>query len=157
LKGSVILGGFTCADMLRQNGFHGRIILFTSEETLPYDRVSIQLINQRKRQEIIFKVQLSKQPSKNPQDLLLRDQSYFKKAKIDLLLDTEVTNINWIDKSLTYKILDNQIKSIQYDYLVLATGLRPRKLPSSLPGYNFQNISYLRSIQDANNLVSKYS
>jgi len=144
--------------MLRQNGFHGRIILFTREGTLPYDRVSIAFNKSKKRNEIFFfQVQLSKQPSKNPQDLLLRDQSYFKKAKIDLLLDTEVTNINWNDKSLTYKILDNQIKSIQYDYLVLATGLRPRKLPSSLPGYNFQNISYLRSLEDATNLVSKYS
>ena len=34
------LAGFTCADMLRQNGFRGRVILFTREGTLPYDRVS---------------------------------------------------------------------------------------------------------------------
>jgi len=131
-------GGFTCADMLRQNGFRGRIILITREGSLPYDRV-----------------QLSKQPSKNPQDLLLRDQSYFKKAKIDLLLDTEVTNINWTGKNLTYQTLGNQMKSIQYNYLVLATGLRPRKLPISLPGHNLRNIFYLRSLEDANNLVNK--
>jgi len=104
---------------------------------------------------MIFKVQLSKQPSKNPQDLLLRDQSYFKKAKIDLLINTEVKSINWTAKNLAYKTLDNQIKFIQYDYLVLATGLRPRKLPSSLSGYNLQNIFYLRSLEDASNLVSK--
>jgi len=36
----IILGGFTCADMLRQNGFRGRILLITREGTLPYDRVS---------------------------------------------------------------------------------------------------------------------
>ncbi|CAF2584587.1 unnamed protein product [Rotaria sp. Silwood2] len=130
-------GGFTCADMLRQNGFRGRIILFTCEETLPYDRV-----------------QLSKQPSKNPQDLLLRDQIYFKKAQIDLLLHTEVTNINWTTKSLIYKTLGNQMKSLSYDYLVLATGLRPRKLPSSLPGHNLHNIFYLRSLEDAGNLFN---
>ncbi|CAF1383220.1 unnamed protein product [Rotaria sp. Silwood1] len=130
-------GGFTCADMLRQNGFRGRIILFTCEGTLPYDRV-----------------QLSKQPSKNPQDLLLRDQIYFKNAQIDLLLHTEVTNINWTAKNLTYKTLSNQMKSLAYDYLVLATGLRPRKLPSSLPGYNLRNIFYLRSLEDASNLVN---
>ncbi len=34
------LAGFTCADMLRQNGFRGRVLLFTREGTLPYDRVS---------------------------------------------------------------------------------------------------------------------
>jgi hypothetical protein len=44
----MISGGFTCADMLRQNGFRGRIILFTREGTLPYDRVSILLIKQKK-------------------------------------------------------------------------------------------------------------
>ncbi len=104
---------------------------------------------------MVLKVQLSKQPSKAPQDLLLRDQSYFKKAQIDLLFDTEVTNINWSIKNLTYKTLGNQMKSIQYDYLVLAIGLQPRKLPSSLSGYNLRNICYLRSLEDATNLVSK--
>ncbi len=102
-----------------------------------------------------MKVQLSKQPTKNPQDLLLRDQSYFKKSKIDLLLDTEVTNINWTSKSLTYKTLNNQTQSMQYDYLVLATGLRPRKLPSTLPGFNLRNIFYLRSLEDASHLGRK--
>jgi NADPH-dependent 2,4-dienoyl-CoA reductase/sulfur reductase-like enzyme len=47
------------------------------------------------------------------------------------------------------------MKSIQYDYLVLAIGLQPRKLPSSLSGYNLRNICYLRSLEDATNLVSK--
>jgi NADPH-dependent 2,4-dienoyl-CoA reductase/sulfur reductase-like enzyme len=102
-----------------------------------------------------LKVQLSKQPTKNPQDLLLRDQSYFKKSKIDLLLDTEVTNINWTSKSLTYKTLNHQTQSMQYDYLVLATGLRPRKLPSTLPGFNLRNIFYLRSLEDASHLGRK--
>ncbi len=102
-----------------------------------------------------MKVQLSKQPTKNPQDLLLRDQSYFKKSKIDLLLDTEVTNINWTSKSLTYKTLNHQTQSMQYDYLVLATGLRPRKLPSTLPGFNLRNIFYLRSLEDASHLGRK--
>jgi NAD(P)H-nitrite reductase large subunit len=102
-----------------------------------------------------LKVQLSKQPTKNPQDLLLRDQSYYKKAKIDLLLDTEVTNIDWTSKSLTYKTLNNQTQTMQYDYLVLATGLRPRKLPSTLPGFNLRNIFYLRSLEDASHLGRK--
>jgi hypothetical protein len=35
----IISAGFTCADMLRQNGFRGRIVLYTSEGILPYDRV----------------------------------------------------------------------------------------------------------------------
>jgi NADPH-dependent 2,4-dienoyl-CoA reductase/sulfur reductase-like enzyme len=70
-----------------------------------------------------------------------------------LLLNTEITNINWTSKSLA---LGNQTKSIQYDYLVLATGLRSRELPSSLPGHDLRNIFYLRSLEDATNLVSKF-
>ncbi|CAM4772175.1 unnamed protein product [Rotaria magnacalcarata] len=131
-------GGFTCADMLRQNGFRGRIVLFTREGILPYDRV-----------------QLSKQPLKKPQDLLLRDHLYFKKAKIDLMLDTSVTNISWTLKNLTYQTLGKQMKSEQYDYLVLATGLRSRKLPASIPGGDLRNIFYLRTMEDASNLVNK--
>ncbi len=73
------------------------------------------------------------------------------------MLDTDVTNINWHSKNLTYQTLGKQMKSEQYDYLVLATGLRPRKLPSSIPGGNLRNIFYLRSMEDANNLVSKFS
>jgi NADPH-dependent 2,4-dienoyl-CoA reductase/sulfur reductase-like enzyme len=72
------------------------------------------------------------------------------------MLDTEVTNINWSSKSLTYQTLGKQLKSEQYDYLVLATGLRPRKLPSSIPGGDLRNVFYLRSMEDANNLVSKF-
>ncbi len=45
---STISGGFTCADMLRQNGFRGRILLFTLEGTLPYDRVSTSVLNQKR-------------------------------------------------------------------------------------------------------------
>jgi NADPH-dependent 2,4-dienoyl-CoA reductase/sulfur reductase-like enzyme len=48
------------------------------------------------------------------------------------------------------------MKSEQYDYLVLATGLRSRKLPASIPGGDLRSIFYLRSMEDANNLVSKY-
>ena len=103
-----------------------------------------------------FQVQLSKQPLKKPQDLLLRDHPYYKKAKIDLMLDTDVTNINWTTKNLTYKTLGKQMKSEQYDYLVLATGLRPRKLPASIPGSDLRSVFYLRSMEDANNLVSMY-
>ena len=72
------------------------------------------------------------------------------------MLNTEITNINWTSKCLIYKTLGNQMKSIQYDYLVLATGLRPRELPPSLSGHNLRNIFYLRSLEDANNLVSKF-
>ena len=72
------------------------------------------------------------------------------------MLDTDVTNINWNAKSLTYKTLSRQMKSEQYDYLVLATGLQSRKLPSSIPGGDLRNIFYLRSMEDANNLVSKF-
>ena len=92
---------------------------------------------------------------KKSQDLLLRDQTHFKKAKIDLILDTEITNINWNAKTLTYHTIGKQMKSEQYDYLVLATGLRSRKLPPSIRGGDLRSIFYLRSMEDANNLVSK--
>lgn len=71
------------------------------------------------------------------------------------MLDTTVTNINWTSKSLTYHTLGKQMKSEQYDYLVLATGLRSRRLPPSIRGADLRNIFYLRSMEDANNLVSK--
>jgi cation diffusion facilitator CzcD-associated flavoprotein CzcO len=102
-----------------------------------------------------FQVQLSKQPNKKPQDLLLRDHSYLKNAHIDLMLDTDVATVHWTGKNLTYKTMGNQLKSLQYDYLVLATGLQSRRLPPSLLGHDLRNIFYLRSLEDAGQLVSK--
>lgn len=101
------------------------------------------------------KVQLSKNPSKKPQDLILRDQNYLRRAKVDLMLETLVTNINWTGKSLTYQTIGKQLKSEQYDFLVLATGLRSRTLPKSIIGHDLRNIFYLRSMDDASKLVSK--
>lgn len=57
---------------------------------------------------------------------------------------------------LTYKLSDEKIQSLSYDYLVLATGLRPRRLPQSIPGYNLHNIFYLRSLNDAKDLARKF-
>ena len=88
-------------------------------------------------------------------DLLLREPSYFKTAKIDMMVGTEVVNVNWPAKSFTYRTLGSQLKSLQYDYLVLAMGLRPRKLANSLPGSQLRNIFYVRSLEDASRLVSK--
>ena len=71
------------------------------------------------------------------------------------MLDTDVTTVHWTGKNLTYTTMGNQLKSLQYDYLVLATGLQSRRLPSSLPGHDLRNIFYLRSLEDAGQLVSK--
>lgn len=88
-------------------------------------------------------------------DLLLREPSYFKTAKIDMMVGTEVINVNWPAKNFTYRTLGSQLKSLQYDYLVLAMGLKPRKLANSLPGSQLRNIFYVRSLEDASRLVSK--
>ena len=88
-------------------------------------------------------------------ELLLREPAYFKKAKIDMMLETEVINVNWSAKSFTYRTLGNQLKSLHYDYLVLAMGLRSRQLPSSFPGSQLRSVFYVRSLEDASRLVSK--
>ena len=71
------------------------------------------------------------------------------------MLETEVINVNWSAKSFTYRTLGNQLKSLHYDYLVLAMGLRSRQLPSSFPGSQLRSIFYVRSLEDASRLVSK--
>jgi len=116
---------------------------------------SIYIIFDRQSKFSFCQVQLSKQPTKKLENLLLRDTSYFKKAKIELLLNTTVTNVYCPSQNIAYRTIGDQLRSLQYDYLVLATGLTPRKLPSSLSGSNLRNIFYLRSLEDADRLVSK--
>jgi NADPH-dependent 2,4-dienoyl-CoA reductase/sulfur reductase-like enzyme len=101
-------------------------------------------------------VQLSKQPNRAPAELALRDQAYFRRAKINLMLRTDVVSINYLAKNIAYQTLGQQMKSISYDYLVLAMGLRSRKLPLSLPGNQLRNIFYLRTLEDASHVISTF-
>ncbi|KFM77320.1 Apoptosis-inducing factor 3, partial [Stegodyphus mimosarum] len=126
----VIIGGgaagHMCAETLRQEGFNGKIILISKEKHLPYDRPK-----------------LSKALDSKPSDLYLRNEDFYKKADISLMMETEVTSVDPKEK---WVACNNGKLMVKYDMLMIATGGQPVTL--TIPGSDLQNICYLRTPDD---------
>lgn len=80
---------------------------------------------------------------------LARDFDFFKSTKNIMVMNkTEAININKKEKSVEVKDLKNKtIKTIPYDYLVIATGSAPVVPP--IEGINLQNVFVLHSLEQA--------
>lgn len=73
------------------------------------------------------------------EDILLRNEEYFKKAGIELLLGVQCTKVD-VNSQLVY--LDDG-SNLNYGKLFIATGSSPRKY-GSLSG-NEKNVFYMRT------------
>jgi apoptosis-inducing factor 3 len=132
----VIVGGgaagFAAAEMLRREGFGGTLTMFSSDDSEPCDRPNLS------------KDYLA---GNAPEDWIpLRPPEFYREAKIDLQLRTEVTAID--PKSREVKLAGG--KSIRFDKLLLATGAEPVRLP--LPGANAPHV--LRSLADSRAIIA---
>lgn len=113
----VIIGaghaGGSVAAFLKQYGHEGQIILAGTEKVAPYQRPP-----------------LSKAWLKGEADeasLQLRADSYYADNGIDLRLGVSATGIDRAAKTVSFD--DGTVET--YDYLVIATGSRARRLPAS--------------------------
>jgi len=121
--------GHTAVETLRQEGYGGLITLVTKEAFLPYDRPK-----------------LSKNLAVKADQITLRKQGWYEKAKIEVMKGTEVVRVD----SKENNVMLNNGNSIRYSKLLLATGGRPRKL--NVPGEDLVGVTTLRSINDANKI-----
>lgn len=119
-------GGAMCAETLRKEGFTGKILLVGKESHLAYDRPK-----------------LSKALSIQTDKILLRNHDFYKQNDIEVLLSTEVVDLDASTKTIK---LSNGT-TLQYDAAFVSTGGTPRTIPS--PGYNLKNIYPLRDPEDA--------
>ncbi len=83
---------------------------------------------------------------KNADDILLFNENFYKYNKIDLRLNSTVIDINKEKKEIKYQS-NNKTNKLNYDYLVLATGLTPQ-VPKSLKLENC-NYHHLKTLDDA--------
>lgn len=129
----VILGaghaGGSAAGFLRQYGFEGPIVLVGDEPLAPYQRPPLS------------KAWLKGEA--NAEDLMLKEDDWYAESNIRLLLGVTATRIDRTAKTVT---LSNG-ETIPYDYLVIATGARARKLP--IPGADLEGVLELRTAADA--------
>jgi 3-phenylpropionate/trans-cinnamate dioxygenase ferredoxin reductase subunit len=131
--GVVIVGaghaGGTAAALLRQYGYAGPVTLIGEEPIAPYQRPP-----------------LSKAWLKGEADadsLMLRPESFYPEADIDLILAARVTAISRAEKCVV--LADG--RRLAYETLILATGARARLLP--IPGADLRGVMSLRSAADA--------
>jgi len=117
---------------LRKFGWQGNIVLIGDETMLPYQRPPLS--------KAYYKGDVE------TEKLLIRPESFYEKNKVDLMLGHRVTSIDRETKTVH---LDSS-QTLPYDHLILATGTRARKLP--IEGAELNNIHYLRSKQDVDNI-----
>ncbi|MHC3126019.1 ferredoxin reductase [Brevundimonas sp. GN22] len=132
----VILGaghaGGSAAGFLKQYGFEGEIVLAGAEQIPPYQRPPLS------------KAWLKGETNENA--LQLRSSEFYAENNIDLRLGIAATAIDRTAKMVAFD--DGTVEP--YDYLVIATGSRARKLP--LPGGDDDLLLELRTIPDAERL-----
>ncbi|WP_245746054.1 NAD(P)/FAD-dependent oxidoreductase [Nocardia altamirensis] len=120
------LAGLRTAEELRRAGYAGPLILLGDESRPPYDRPP-----------------LSKQFVRGEtDDTTLRPPEFFAEKQIDLRLGTEAVGVDTAARQL--KLADGS--TLDYDQLIIATGLRPRRLPG-LP--ELRGVHVLRGHADA--------
>ncbi|MFJ4652881.1 NAD(P)/FAD-dependent oxidoreductase [Nocardia sp. NPDC088792] len=120
------LAGLRTAEELRKTGYEGELTLLGDENRAPYDRPP-----------------LSKQYVRGEtDDTTLRPAEFFAEKGIDLRLGTTATGVDTTARQVT--LADGS--RLGYDRLIIATGLRPRRIPG-FP--DVHGVHVLRSHDDA--------
>ena len=121
-----------CALTLRRNMFKDNITMIGEEKHLPYQRPPLS------KEFLSGEVSLER--------VFMKSKEFFDQNDVTIFTSTPVISIDRNKKILS---LSNQ-EDLTYNKLVIATGSRVRKL--NVEGSSLKNISYLRSIEDANRL-----
>ena len=135
----VILGGGAAgnaaAEMLRREGYAGRITMLSADESLPCDRPNLS------------KGYLSGAAPEetNP----LRSAEFYRDHRIDLKLLARATSIDPANRHV--QLVDGS--RYAYDALLLATGADPVRL--EVPGADLPHVHYLRTVGDSRALIAK--
>lgn len=126
--------GAMTALQLRREGFAGRVIMMTPEEHPPYDRT------------LLSKFYLGSEMQF--EDIALRPDSAYEDLDIEVLTGKSATSVSPEERTVT---LDDG-SSLAADFVVLATGSRPRPLP--VPGADLEGVHLLRVPKDAEHIRS---
>ncbi len=135
----VILGGGgagnAAAEMLRRQGYTGRLTMLSDDDARPCDRPNLSKG---------YLVGYAGDDA-NP----LRSPEFYREHDIDLKLDTHVAAIDPANRCVRLGDAGRQ----DYDVLLLATGAEPVRL--DIPGAGLPHVRYLRTQADGQALLAK--
>ncbi|MEM6412691.1 MAG: FAD-dependent oxidoreductase [Pseudomonadota bacterium] len=133
----VIIGGGQAGAQaiasLRQWGFEGDICLICEETSLPYQRPPLS--------KAYFKGEMEEER------LYFKPADWYESQRVDVLTGIRAEKI---DRARRHVALSNG-GEMRYDYLIVATGSRPRPLPVS--GADLKNVFELRGLDDVKAMV----
>ncbi|MFE9820430.1 FAD-dependent oxidoreductase [Streptomyces sp. NBC_00236] len=120
--------GLTAVETLRAKGYEGELTLVGDERHPPYDRppLSKELLN----------------PGWEPPSTWLRKEDVLAAVDADLRLGCRATGLDPAARTVTLSTGER----LPYDAAIIATGLRPRRLPC---GDGLRGVHVLRSLDDA--------
>jgi 3-phenylpropionate/trans-cinnamate dioxygenase ferredoxin reductase subunit len=124
-------GGFCLASSLRALNFDGHVTLLSDEADYPYHRPPLS------------KAFMSGNPAEAQERLYLEAPGFYDEKQISLRLNARATALE-VDNHRLH--LDDG-ETLNYDYLVLATGARARK--PAIPGIDLEGVESLRTLDDA--------
>jgi NADPH-dependent 2,4-dienoyl-CoA reductase/sulfur reductase-like enzyme len=119
--------GLTAAETLRNHGYDGSLTLIGAESHPPYDRppLSKQILS----------------GAWQPDRVALRDDQALAALDAELLLGTPAVGLDVADR----RVLLADSRQVDFDGLVIATGVTPRRLP----GPELAGVHLLRTLDDA--------
>ena len=127
------LAGAKAAEMLRAEGFDGRVVLLGDEPHRPYERPPLSK-GYLRGEDPLTKV-------------FVHDEGFAAASDVDLVTDTRVEAIDLQARRL---VLPGGAATLPFDALLLATGSAPRRLP--IPGASLDGVHVLRTLDDAQRL-----
>lgn len=129
------LAGARAAFYLRQMDPDGRIIIFSEESYLPYDRPPLS-------KEILKGI-------KRLEDIYLYKEREFSENNIEIFLNTKVTELSLDEHAITTSTGDKFF----FQKAFIATGGRPRLLPFEV--FSTNEVYYLRNFNHAQKIKAK--
>lgn len=128
--------GNACAELLRGEGYAGKLVMVGGEATVPVDRPNLS------------KDYLA---GNAPEEWIpLRGEDFYRERNIDLYLGTRVARIDVANKN----VLLHDNRSLGYDALVLATGAAPVRL--AITGADgAAHVLTLRTLSDSRAIIEK--
>lgn len=137
------LAGAKAAEALREHGFDGRVVIFSDEQELPYDRPPLSKDVLAEKTSPVARAYDEADRRLALPDITVHDAEWYRTHDIDLRLATRVVSMDPAAHRLGFA--DGSTDG--YDKLVLATGSRPRRL--AIPGSDADRVCYLRTFDDA--------